>query len=186
MKIFKNEWSNIILIVVILALLIPQTRKPLQIFANKIFVFSPEVTNEAEREQLSGYNWILESNNGKRVNFSEFKDEVIVVNYWATWCPPCIAEMPSFQKLYEDYKNKVHFFFISGEEHETVKNFLKAKRLELPTYRMLSADPKPLDGYTLPTTYVIDKKSNIVIKKVGSADWNSQTMRNTLDKLLGS
>ncbi|MDT0678576.1 TlpA family protein disulfide reductase [Autumnicola musiva] len=186
MKIFKNQWSNIILIVIILALLIPQTRKPLQVFANKVFAFSPEVTDEAEREQLSGYNWVLENSNEKRVNFSEYQDEVIVVNYWATWCPPCIAEMPSFQDLYQDYKGEVQFFFISGEEHETVRNFLKEKRFSLPTFRMLSADPKPLDGYTLPTTYVIDRQGNIVIKKIGSANWNSQSMRNTLDKLLQS
>ncbi|MDT0691550.1 TlpA disulfide reductase family protein [Salegentibacter sp. F188] len=186
MKLFKNQWLNIILIVIILALLIPQIRKPLQIFANKAFAFSPSVTDEEDREQIASYDWVLEKNNKERVDFSEYKDEVIIVNYWATWCPPCIAEMPSFQQLYDDYGDKVAFFFISGEDHETTTNFLKRKRYSFPSYRMLTTDPKPLDGFTLPTTYLIDKEGNIIIKKVGAADWNSASMRNTLDELLKS
>lgn len=184
MKFFKNQWSNIIFGILILALVIPQTRKPIQIFVNKVFSFSPSVTDEEERQKIADYNWILEDKNGIRQNFSDHKGRVIVINYWATWCPPCIAEMPSFQELYLDYKDKVVFLFISGEDHETVTNFMKRKRYDLPSYRMLSADPKPLEGYSLPTTYLLDKKGEIVIHKVGAADWNSKKTRDTLDKLL--
>ncbi len=165
-------------------MIIPQTRKPVQIFVNKIFAFSPSETAKEDREQLENYNWTLENTSRERIDFSEFEGEVIIINYWATWCPPCIAEMPSFQDLYEDYQAKVAFFFISGEQHSTTTNFLNKKALNLPSYRMLSADPKPLGGYTLPTTYVIDKNGGIVINKTGTADWNSQKFRNTLDRLL--
>lgn len=184
MKLFKSQWSNIIFIVLILLLVIPQTRKPIQIFVNKILSFSPSETDEEDREVLADYNWVLQNTEKERIEFADYKGEVIIVNYWATWCPPCIAEMPSFQELYDDYEGKVAFFFISGEDHPTTTNFLDKKELSLPSYRMLSADPKPLDGYTLPTTYVIDKKGSIVINKRGAADWNSQAFRNTLDKLI--
>lgn len=184
MKIFKNRWTDIILVVLIVAMLIPQTRKPIQILVNQIFSFSPSVTEKEDREKLADYNWILQDLEGSRVDFSDYKGKVILVNYLATWCPPCIAEMPRLQELYTDYQDKVAFFFVSGEEPETVRKFLKKKNFDLPVYNMLSTDPKPLDGYSLPSTYVIDKKGNIVIHKVGAADWNSQKTRETLDELL--
>ncbi|APU67210.1 MAG: TlpA disulfide reductase family protein [Bacteroidota bacterium] len=184
MKLLKNQWSNIIFIVIILALIIPSTRKPIQIFVNKLISFAPSVTDEEERETIASYNWALEDVNGKRVDFNQFKGEVIVVNFWATWCPPCLAEMPSFQELHEDYGNKVRFLFVSNEEHETVDNFMKRKRFDLPSFKMLSQAPAPMDGRTLPTTYVLNKKGQIVVEKVGSADWNSDKFRKTLDGLL--
>lgn len=183
-KVSRNRWTDIIMVVLIVAMLIPQTRKPIQILVNQIFSFSPSVTEKEDQEQLTDYNWILQDLDGNRLNLADHKGEVILINYWATWCPPCIAEMPRLQELYNDYQGKVAFFFISGEETETVRKFLKKKNFELPVYNMLSADPKPLDGYSLPSTYVIDKKGNIVIHKVGAADWNSQKTRETLDELL--
>jgi thiol-disulfide isomerase/thioredoxin len=184
MKLFKNQWSNIIFIVIILALVIPQTRKPIQIFVNKLISFAPSINDEEDREKLANYNWVLENDRGKRTEFDQFKGDVIIINFWATWCPPCIAEMPSFQELYEDYKGEVTFLFVSGEQRETVDNFMKRKRFTLPSYKMLTRTPEPMDGRTLPTTYVISKDGSIVVDKVGSADWNSESFRKTLDKLI--
>tara|TARA_R100000789_G_scaffold98373_1_gene102122 strand:+ start:333 stop:896 length:564 start_codon:yes stop_codon:yes gene_type:complete len=185
-KLFKNQWSNIIFIVIILVMIIPQTRKPIQIVVNKIFAFSPSATDEEDRKELETYNWTLETESGKRVDFSESKGKVIIVNYWATWCPPCIAEMPSFQELYEDYSGNVRFLFVSNEEHETVTNYIKQKRFSLPTYKMRTQAPAPMLGKTLPTTYVINKNGDIVVEKTGAANWNSETFRKTLDNLIKS
>jgi len=184
MKLFKNQWSNIIIIVIILIMMIPQTRKPVQIFANKLMSFAPSVNDEDDREKLSSYDWVLEDKRGNRVEFSNFQDEVVVINFWATWCPPCIAEMPSFQEVYEDYNDKVKFVFVSSEQHQTVENYMKRNRFTLPSYKMLTKAPDPMLGKTLPTTYVLSKSGSIVIDKVGAADWNSDSFRGTLDQLL--
>ncbi len=186
MKLFKNQWSNIIIVVVVLVLIIPGTRKPLQIFFNKALSFSPSVTSEEDRKSIASYSWSLEKNNRDRENLSEYEGEVVLINFWATWCPPCIAEMPSFQDLYTDYQDKVTFLFVSSEDHETVRGYLNRKNFTLPAYRPLSEPPQPLNGNTLPTTYLLDRQGNIVIQKVGAADWNSETVRNTIDGLLGS
>jgi len=184
MKFFKNPWSNIIIAVIILVLIIPGTRKPIQIFLNKVLSFSPSVTSEEDRMSIASYEWSLEKNNRDRENLSEYKGEVVLINFWATWCPPCIAEMPSFQELYVDYQDKITFLFISSEDHETVRGYLNRKNFTLPAYRPLSQPPEPLNGNTLPTTYLLDKEGNIVIQKVGAADWNSEAVRSTIDGLL--
>jgi thiol-disulfide isomerase/thioredoxin len=184
MKLFKNQWTNIIIGVLILVLVIPATRKPIQIFLNKVLAFSPSVTSEDDRAALADYNWVLEKNNKDQVELSEYKGKIILINFWATWCPPCIAEMPSLQLLYEDYQDKIVFLFVSEEDRVTVKGFLDRKHFTLPAYRPLSDTPRPLDGRTLPTTYLIDKEGNIVISKVGAADWNGEKVRNTIDGLL--
>lgn len=184
MKLFKNQWSNIIIAVIILAMIIPGTRKPIQIFVNKLLAFSPSVTSESERQSIASYNWVLEKNNKDRLEFEDLENKVILINFWATWCPPCIAEMPSFELLYRDYKDKVEFLFISSEDHETVRGFLNRKKYSIPAYRPLSTAPEPLNGKTLPTTYLINKKGVIVIEKVGAADWNSESLRQTIDNLL--
>lgn len=184
MKLFKNQWSNIIIAVIILVMVIPGTRKPIQIFVNKLIAFSPSVTSEEERETLSSYNWNLEKNNKDRLEFANLEGKVVIVNFWATWCPPCIAEMPSFELLYRDYQDKIEFLFVSSEDPNAVRGFLDRKKYSLPAYRPVSEAPAPLNGNTLPTTYLIDKTGSIVIKKVGAADWNSESLRETLDKLI--
>lgn len=185
MKLFKNQWSNIIIAVVILVLIIPGTRKPIQIFFNKILSFSPSITSEEDRKSIASFDWSLEKNNRDRENLSQYEGEVVLVNFWATWCPPCIAEMPSFQELYIDYQDKITFLFVSSEDHETVRGYLNRKNFTLPAYRPLSEPPQPMNGNTLPTTYLLDRQGNIVIQKVGAADWNSESVRNTIDGLLG-
>lgn len=184
MKLFKNQWSNIIIAVIILALLIPGTRKPIQIFFNKAFSFSPGVTSVEDRSSIENYEWVLERNNREKANLSDYEGQVVIINFWATWCPPCIAEMPSFQELYEDYQDRVVFLFVSSEDHQTVRGFLNRKNFTLPAYRPMTEAPEPLNGKTLPTTYLLDKSGKIVIEKVGAADWNSEGVRNILEELL--
>ena len=183
-KLFKNEWVNIILIVIIIAMILPQTRTPISIVFNKLIASNPSVTDVEERPEIESYNWILEDRFENEVDFNQFRGKVILINYWATWCPPCIAEMPSLEKVYQDYKDEVVFLFISGEDLETSQGFMNAKGYDLPVYRMKTNYPDPLEGYKLPTSYLIDKKGRIVIKKEGAADWNSTGFRKTLEELL--
>ncbi len=135
-------------------------------------VFSMEIDKE-DQLSLKDFNWQLQDRDGQQVNFESFRGQVIVVNLWATWCPPCVAEMPSFQELYKDYGDKVVFLFVANDKPEKVDRFLLKHSYELPVFFQISRAPEEMNSNSLPTTYVIDSKGNIVASKVGAADWNS-------------
>ena len=135
-------------------------------------VFSMEIDKE-DQVYLNDFNWQLQDRKGQEVNLKTFKGQVIVVNLWATWCPPCVAEMPSFQKLYNDYGDKVIFLFIANDDPDKVDRFLAKNGYELPVFFQTSSAPEAMSSNALPTTYIINSKGSIVASKVGAADWNS-------------
>ena len=177
----KKSMSNILFVIAIGLLLYPPTRE----WGMRQIAFSPTVKSSDNTEVVSTYNWELKGLNTTNANFSELKNEIIFVNFWATWCPPCRAELPMIQKLYDDYKGKVKFIFITNEDWTTVAKFFKDKGYDLPVYNSLSAPPNNFTKTnSIPATYLIDKKGNILISETGAADWNSTKVRKLLDDLI--
>ena len=122
--------------------------------------------------------------NQKNVNLDDFKGKVILINFWATWCPPCVAEIPAFQELYNVYKGKIDFYFVTNDNPEKINLFLHNKGYDLPVFRPLEKSPNALASISLPTTYLISKKGEIIIQKVGAASWNSDKVHQTINDLL--
>lgn len=180
----KKHKSNLILLGVILLFIIPQTGMPIKVFLNKLIAFSPAIINAEKQFALTNYNWLLEDLEGKPHNFSISKNKVVVVNIWATWCPPCVAEMPSFQNLYNQFNNEVDFYFVSFEKNAKLKSFLSKKGYHLPVYNPKSSFPEQLASNSLPTTFLISKEGKIVIQKTGAAKWDSEEVKNTIIQLL--
>lgn len=184
MKLDKKKISNLIFVLLLVLFFIPSTRGLMQIGLTRIFSFSPGLVDSEEREQVASYDWKLHGVNTQSMNFDVAKGQVVLLNYWATWCPPCIAEMPSLQKLYNDYGDRVVFLFVTMDDDPELNKFMSDKSYNYPIYRSLSETPKPFNGKSLPTTYLVDKKGNIVINKLGAANWNSNSVRETIDRLL--
>lgn len=184
MQFLKKNWSNILFVLLIALLLIPQTRLPIQVFIQRLFSGAPGTISKEKQDTLTAYNWPLQSLDGQPVDFSSSSGKVIVLNSWATWCPPCLAEMPSLQSLYNDYGKKVDFYFVSTEEASVLQQFLTRKKYSFPVYIETTAAPAVLQSSALPTTFVISKTGKIVMKETGAADWNSNKVRKLLDELL--
>lgn len=184
MKLNKKKISNLIFVIILVLFFIPNTRGMMQIFLTRIFSFSPGLVAAEERVKVESYDWKLHGVNTESMNFDTAQGKVVLLNYWATWCPPCIAEMPSLQKLYNDYKDKVVFVFLTEDDDPELNKFMSDKDYYYPIYRSLSSHPKPFVHKPIPGTYVIDKFGNVIIHKVGAANWNSDSVRETLDKLI--
>ena len=157
---------------------------PIQIFIQRIISFSPSEIDEEDREQLSNYDWNLRNLQAENINFSSSEGNVIIINFWATWCPPCVAEMPELQELYNNYGDRVDFYFISNEKPETINYFFDKKGYDLPAFIQIEYAPFQLESTSLPTTYLISKSGKIVMRKTGAASWNSDKVHQVLDDLL--
>ncbi|MDO6621712.1 TlpA disulfide reductase family protein [Oceanihabitans sp. 1_MG-2023] len=165
-------------------MIIPQTRKPIQVMLHKgLALFSPSVKTEADSKVVNYTSWQLQDVKGNTIDFKDLKGKVVLINFWATWCPPCIAEMPNLQKLYDDYNHKVVFLFVSNEKKEKVEAFLSENKYSFNVFTPLE-HPSEFEVSSIPRTLLINKEGNILIDKEGAANWNSETVRETLDNLL--
>ena len=188
MKFIKKHLSNIIFIGFIVLLFTPfglpirtTLIKGMSFVTTRVFSIE---NDREEREILSSYNWKLVSTNGEVLDFNELKGKVILVNFWATWCPPCIAEMPSFQKLYNVYKDDVVFLFVANDEEKKVATFINKNEYTFPVYFEATNRPVEMDSNSLPTTYIISRNGEIVVDKTGAVDWNSYKVIELLDGLI--
>lgn len=131
------------------------------------------------------YSWQLTDIEGNPYSFGEATEQVIFLNFWATWCAPCIKEMPDIQKLYDDYGEKVSFLLVTDEENAKVQAFLQKKKFDLPVYFSKKIDiPEELTFKLIPTTYIIGRSGKIAEAETGAVDWNSDEIRSLLDELL--
>lgn len=186
MKLTKKHWINIIFVVVIALIIFTPVGTFVKIKLNqaKMLFFHPSSIEDAKRVTISDFDWNLTDSSGKTVNFKEMEGNIILVNFWATWCPPCVAEMPSLAKLYADYGDKISFVFMTKDKTEVVNTFFKKNGYDFPVYSTRANVPKELESPSIPTTYLIDDQGKIVMKEIGSYNWNSTNVRNQIDELL--
>lgn len=185
MKISKSQRNNLIFLIVIALFIIPKTRLPIQVLLNKgLALFGPTIIDSENRKVLDNYNWQLEDLDGKHFDYASTQNKVVLINFWATWCPPCIAEMPSLEKLHNDYKDKIIFLFVSNEEEEEISRFIAKNEYSFIVYKAISKYPEDFNVTSIPRTFLIDKKGNIIIDKSGASNWNSEKVRTIIDQLL--
>ncbi|MFE3870460.1 TlpA family protein disulfide reductase [Flavobacterium sp. ZS1P70] len=180
----KSTLQNIVFIALIAILLFSPLGTFVKIQLNRLIAFSPKTIAVTDQKKLSTYQWQLVDATGKSVSLEAYKGKIIFINFWATWCPPCIAEMPSIQKLYADYQDKMIFLFVTTDSFERANAFMSKEKLTLPVYQSITNPPVEMESSTIPATFLIDKQGNIVLAKIGTANWNSDSFRGKLDQLL--
>lgn len=141
------------------------------------FIFKPEspvnysaATQESDKK-IKAPEFALQSTTGKTIKLSDYKGKIVMVDFWATWCPPCRKGVPDLIDLQKKYKNNLVIIGISldyGKTKDDVKPFIKDFKINYP---VVYYDEKVLNDYggieSIPTTFIIDKEGYIVNRHVG-------------------
>ncbi len=180
--------TDFVFYLLILSVILPFSRKYVATGLNKLIMHRPAIIREDSQVSLTDgdYDWNLMDLEGRPVSFSEFKNEIIFLSFWATWCPPCRAEMPNIQNLYELYGDRVSFILASQEDPETLRRYLEDHGYSMPVYRMIQNPPTKLGTTSIPTTFLVTREGKIPVRKTGAARWDGKFFRDYLDHLLSS
>ncbi|GHT82759.1 hypothetical protein FACS1894137_02270 [Spirochaetia bacterium] len=125
--------------------------------------------------------------NGGTRQLSALRGKVVVFNIWATWCPPCRAEMPSMEALYQKYKDKgLEILAVdSGEEEQDVARFIRQYGFTFPIGLDVSGEiTEPYGTGYIPTTYIIDRQGKIISQIVGGRPWDTESVYKAFEALL--
>jgi len=188
----RSIWQkagDILFWVLIILFLIPGPRKAIITNLNRVMlhVKAPKIMNEEKQEVLSDmdYNWTLAWAENEPFYFSNFRNEVVFINFWATWCPPCVAEMPEIQELYKKYGSRVAFMLVTSEKPDVVKAFMEKNQYQMPVFYLAGIQPpRALSFKAFPTTFIISKDGHVVSKKTGAANWDSKATAKIFEELL--
>lgn len=147
-----------------------------------------------KRETLAGYGkipggWTLRPASeaatseaaSDSVRFEALQEGPVVVNKWATWCPPCVAEIETLQSLHASTREEVRVALVSEEDPETVRQFADERDYSVPMY-VADQLPAPLKGETVPRTYVVRPDGQVVYRHVGAANWNADRVHRFLGR----
>ncbi len=180
---FLDYFLNALLVVIIVILIVPSWRVSFQGWFQSVFMGSVAFEKSmSEAIPPNASNWALFDMNDQMHNFNDFRGKPIVLSFWATWCPPCRAELPELKELKEEFSNQIHVVAASEESIETIQQSGLNN-----TYSFLYSTP----GYpaffkidTYPTLMLIDKKMNIVFKNIGAGKVNTEENRIFIKSLI--
>ncbi|UCD77912.1 MAG: TlpA family protein disulfide reductase [Desulfobacterales bacterium] len=176
-----NYQSITITIVIVLALLV-------FIALRQKDAFIKYLTPDEGAVSLPAPDFTLPGLNGRLVSLSDYRGKVVVVNVWATWCLPCVEEMPSLEKLYREFKDEnfeILAVSIDSGGIAAVAPFMKTHGLTFPA--LIDTQASIRDSYKItgvPETFIIDKKGILVKKVIGPLDWSSPEILRYIRKLI--
>jgi thiol-disulfide isomerase/thioredoxin len=148
----------------------------------------PEKAQTTPSAPSSAENGVSFKNHlGEVIALNDLKGKVVFINFWATWCRPCIIEMPSIQKQYNNFKdNKDIVFLLVDVDNKPMEAavFMKKHDLDLPVYTPNSPIPSTFMAGSIPTTVILNKKGEIEAQIVGSRDYGTSTIQEALEQLI--
>lgn len=150
-------------------------------------LFKAEIMKDGIQDAPENATFSFTDTSGKLATTANLKGKVVFINFWASWCPPCRAEMPSLNELYKKLKddNRFVFLFINEDDDKTKAiEYLKKNGFAIPLYSRAGDVPSEIFSGTLPTTIVLDKDGRIVMNHTGMAGYNTDGFMKQLKQLL--
>jgi len=120
----------------------------------------------------------------RTVSLQQFRGKPLVLNFWATWCPPCVEEMPSLVQLHKLLGDQVTILAVSEDADDSAyKQFIRDHNIDLLTVRDQHHTNEIYGTFKYPETFIIDRNGKIVRKFIGATDWTSPDIVEYLKKL---
>ena len=157
-------------------------------FLSCLFLFigcnsdSPKRERSSEMESMFQRNSLVDLDN-KKIDLISLKGKKVIINYWATWCRPCIVEMPGLERA-QNFLNDYNYTFllVSDENTEKISKFKLDNKYNFNFVKSVGSND--VNGiYSLPTTFVFDENGKKVETIVGTIDWDSEEIINKLKTL---
>ncbi|RKE56390.1 TlpA family protein disulfide reductase [Sphingobacterium detergens] len=190
----KKIIGNVVFVILIGLLIWPTSRSYFQQMLMKIGLFKPtlEVPKKAaepiDAGAKSASNTVSFVNHmGETVQVADLKGKVVFINFWATWCGPCRAEMPSINVLYDKFKDNPNIVFLIVEiegDKEKAAAFVKNEKLTLPISYPNSDIPKEWLSESIPSTVILDKGGNLATRHEGMADYSTPDVATFIQDLI--
>lgn len=181
----KNIFNALFVAFLLIIVFVPDAKALLIRGLMEIGLYSPSVNRPSKTAMdLGGIRF--QDINGKNVDLGALKGKVIFLNFWATWCPPCRAEMPSINKLYTQFKDDKNVVFIfadaDGDLEKSVK-FMANRKYQMPVFKVTSSIPDQIFSGALPTTVIFDKQGRLSFRHEGIANYADKKIVDFLSKL---
>ncbi|PLX07924.1 MAG: thiol-disulfide oxidoreductase [Marinilabiliales bacterium] len=178
--------TDFALIILIVLLIIPGTRTHVSSFFIKLTSLPPSTLDVDEQFTVSENTlyWQLTDLQGNKFSFQELNKKPVFLNVWATWCPPCVAELPGIEELQNEFGNEVNFIMLTNEDKSTVDAFIEKHNYHNLKIYYSPTLPSDFSTQSIPATFVLDKTGKVLVSKKGAARWNSSKMKNLLNRLI--
>lgn len=136
-------------------------------------------------------DFTLTDSQGNNVTLSDYRGKVVMINFWATWCPPCVEELPTMKRLKANFSDKPFEILAinMGEDITDIIKFVERTKFDLNFPLLVDPITSVADAYKvkgLPATLFVDKQGRFAFGGVGSRDWNSEASRNQITPLFDS
>ena len=191
---FSNLFTGILVVFVVAMLFSPDFKGLVIQNLMKIGLFQPSVPNGPTDKLAAeigagtqGEEILFKNMKGEVIELADQKGKVVFINFWATWCPPCIAEMPAINKLYSNFEeNEKVMFLMVDVDNSPAKSqkFMDKRKFDLPVYTPASPIPPSYLGGAIPTTLVLNKYGKVVFKHEGMGDFSNEEFKIFISQLI--
>lgn len=144
----------------------------------------PEISNSWP---IASREFYFVDEDSRMHSLENFEGDVVFMNIWATWCPPCIAEMPSIHRLYQNFEDSENISFVlvsMDEDFEKAKKFMADRDFDMPIYHFRNKAVGTYESTVIPTTYIITPDGKLALQKNGLAKYDTREFEEFLRGLM--